>query len=87
MKNLLCLCLLGLSFNAFAANTDNSKNGRPEVSAEMKAAFEACKTTGKPGDTAFESCMTSKGFTKPSGMPGGHGDHGMPPSNEQNTDN
>lgn len=41
----------------------------PQVSAEMKAAFEACKSQGRPGDTAFDSCMSSKGFKRPDGAP------------------
>ncbi|MGR6806342.1 hypothetical protein ACU6VI_08620 [Sphaerotilus natans] len=43
----------------------------PQASAEMKAAFEACKAQGKPGDSAFESCMSSKGFKRPEGKPPG----------------
>jgi len=41
----------------------------PPMSAELKAAFEACKAQGKPGDAAFETCMASKGFKKPEGKP------------------
>jgi hypothetical protein len=42
---------------------------RPPISAEMKAAFEACQAQGRPGDAAFEACMTAKGFKKPEGAP------------------
>ncbi|BEU98022.1 hypothetical protein ACDW_37270 [Acidovorax sp. DW039] len=42
---------------------------RPPISAEMKAAFEACMSQGKPGDAAFDACMTAKGFKKPEGQP------------------
>lgn len=44
----------------------------PERSEEMKAAMEACKASvttadenGRPDRTAFEACMTEKGFTRP----------------------
>lgn len=51
--------------------------GPPPMSAEMKAAFDACKAQGKPGDTAFDNCMTSKGFKRPEG-----GGHRPPPPNQ-----
>ena len=40
---------------------------RPPMSADLKAAFEACHAQGHPGDSAFEACMASKGFKKPEG--------------------
>ena len=84
-KIVLLMSFLTMSAFAQTANTTNSPQGskgdRPPISAEMKAAFEACKSSGKPGDTAFDSCMSSKGFTKPTGAPpqGGHPhDHEKP---------
>lgn len=69
--------MLLLSSLAFA---ESRGGGHPEPSSEMKAAFEACKSSGKPGDTAFDSCMESKGFKKPQGGgPGG----GRPGQDEQ----
>ena len=53
-----------------ASSSDSASDSRPNpppMSAEMKAAFEACKSKGRPGETAFDECMTSKGFTKPQG--------------------
>jgi hypothetical protein len=44
---------------------------------EMKAAFEACKSQGKPGEAAFDACMTARGFKKPEGQHGGG--HRPPP--------
>lgn len=44
---------------------------RPQMSEEMKAAFEACKAsvateeTGRPDRAAFNACMTEKGFSRP----------------------
>lgn len=56
----------------WAASSDAPPDGGPQggppaMSAEFKAAFDACTSQGKPGDSAFESCMTSKGFKKPEG--------------------
>jgi hypothetical protein len=62
----LFILILGVTgINAVHA-TDG---GPPPMSAALKAAFEACQSQGKPGDAAFEACMSSKGFTKPSGNP------------------
>lgn len=74
----IALLLSVLSVSAFAqtANQQQLKGDRPQISAEMKAAFEACKASGKPGDTAFDTCMESKGFKKPADS-----GHGQPPTN------
>lgn len=67
MKN-FALLLSVLSISAFAQTGNTNQQGpqghgnRSEMSTEMKAAFEACKSSGKPGETAFDSCMESKGF-------------------------
>jgi hypothetical protein len=50
-----------------ASGVGGPSGNPPQLSAELKAAFEACKSQGKPGDSAFEACMTSKGFKRPSG--------------------
>lgn len=74
-KIVLLMSVLTMSAFAQTANQPQGPKGdRPAISAEMKAAFEACKASGKPGDTAFDTCMSSKGFTKPTGTPpqGGH---------------
>jgi hypothetical protein len=48
---------------------------------ELKAALEECAASvdsgsdGRPDHSAMESCMSAKGFTRPSGPPG-HGPHG-----------
>lgn len=66
------LVTLGTSAWAQATGTPPSGEGQgnpPPMSAELKAAFEACKAQGKPGDAAFETCMASKGFKKPEGKP------------------
>lgn len=71
----ITLLLSVLSMSAFAQTANQPPKGdRPPISAEMKAAFEACKTNGKPGDATFDSCMESKGFKKPTG-------HGHQPRN------
>lgn len=67
----VAVCSAGLWCSMVWAQSSNGAppkpNDMPPVSAEMKAAFEACKSQGKPGDTAFDACMTSKGFKKPEG--------------------
>lgn len=65
MKNLIFVlaCVSYFSVPALA------QNQRPKGPAGLEAAMEACKSQGQPGDSAFEACMTSKGFKKPSGPP------------------
>lgn len=79
MKKLILVLFTFLAFSATAADSTSSDSNQqsqpsspPPMSADMKAAFDACKAQGKPGDTAFDSCMSSKGFKKPEGGPG-HG--------------
>lgn len=77
-KIVLLMSVLTMSAFAQTGNQQQEPKGpkgdRPAISAEMKAAFESCKSSGKPGDASFDSCMESKGFKKPSGNPpqGGH---------------
>lgn len=52
-----------------SAPSGDGRPAPPPMSAEMKAAFEACKSKGRPGETAFDDCMTSKGFKKPTDGP------------------
>jgi hypothetical protein len=53
---------------------------------ELEAALEACASSleadsdGRPDMSAMESCMSAKGFSRPSGPPG-HGEHGSRPGN------
>jgi len=69
---LLCCSLLLASASWAETPSGNMPSGNPpQVSAEMKAAFEACKSQGRPGDSAFESCMSGKGFKRPEGKPPG----------------
>ncbi|GAB4060144.1 hypothetical protein [Uliginosibacterium sediminicola] len=71
-KLLLSLCglLCSVSWAASSSSASNpGPGGQPPLSAELKAAFDACKPQGKPGDAAFEACMSSKGFKKPEGAP------------------
>ena len=64
------LSLTLLASGAWAQPAGGPPGGdRPPMSAELKAAFEACQAQGKPGDAAFEACMTAKGFKKPEGAP------------------
>jgi len=62
--------LIMLVLGAAAIHAAHSaEGGPPPMNAALKAAFDACQSQGKPGDAAFEACMSSKGFTKPSGNP------------------
>ena len=55
--------------------------------AEIEAALEACMSSlesgsgGRPDHSAMDSCMSAKGYSKPSGPPGGMqgGERGSPP--------
>jgi hypothetical protein len=67
---------------AIAENTD-SNSSMPDR-AELEAALEECfssleaENNGRPDHSAMESCMSAKGFSKPSGR-GPGGGHGNPP--------
>lgn len=68
MALLAALCAtLAHAESKSGSSSGDDRGAPPAASAEMKAAFEACKSKGKPGDQAFEDCMTSKGFKKPEG--------------------
>lgn len=83
MKKLVLL-LSVLSMSALAqmgnGNPPPPRGNHPPPSAEMKVAFEACKELGRPGETAFDNCMQSKGFKKPEGHQHGERPMGPPPS-------
>jgi hypothetical protein len=58
----------------------NGDMGMPDR-AEIESALEACMSSleadsnGRPDPSAMDSCMSAKGFSKPSGPPGGMGGH------------
>ncbi|WP_394792245.1 hypothetical protein [Rhodoferax sp.] len=80
-KPFLFLALSAALVGAYAAS-DAPPSGGPGKNPELDAALQACAasvakgTDGRPDRTAMDACMTAKGFTKPSGPPGG-----KPPSN------
>lgn len=74
MKSVLPLLLFLATATAMAADQGSRTPPKPprEMSAEMKAAFESCKESGKPGEAEFDSCMAELGFARPTGAaPGG----------------
>ncbi|QFI53651.1 hypothetical protein [Aeromonas simiae] len=77
MKIALPLLMSLCAFGAVAAEATRPTppDDLPQISAEMKAAFNACKESGRPGGEDFDSCMASKGFAKPEGR-------GEPPADE-----
>lgn len=92
--------LIGLSlclFSSLSSASESVQQGRPhgEKNAQLEAAMKECATTsgkdssGRPDRQAFETCMSSKGFKKPEGMPPGkpgqNGEHqgAMPQPGQQ----
>lgn len=74
MKIVLPLLLSLVTCAAMAADQGSRTPPTPphEMSAEMKAAFESCEESGKPGAVAFDGCMAELGFARPMGAaPGG----------------
>lgn len=74
MKIVLPLLLSLVTCAAMAADQGSRTPPKPphEMSAEMKAAFESCKESGKPGEVEFDGCMAELGFARPTGAaPGG----------------
>ena len=71
MKKIVLLMSV-LTMSAFAQTGNQQQEPKVErstISVDMKAAFESCKSSGKPGDASFDSCMESKGFKKIAGNP------------------
>ncbi|WP_429110663.1 hypothetical protein [Aeromonas media] len=74
MKIVLPLLLSLVTCAAMAADQGSRTPPKPphEMSAEMKAAFESCEESGKPGEVEFDGCMAELGFARPTGAaPGG----------------
>jgi hypothetical protein len=73
-----------LSGQVFAETPDT--NSTMPDRAELEAALEACAasidtdSSGRPDHAAMDSCMSAKGFSKPSAPPG-HGNHRGGPGN------
>jgi hypothetical protein len=71
----------GLVIMQAAADAPNENNSMPDR-AELEAALDECASSvgldsnGRPDHSAMDSCMSAKGFSKPSGGPPGHGAHG-----------
>jgi len=69
MKIVLPLLLSLVTCTAMAADQGSRTPPKPprEMSAEMKAAFESCKESGKPGEDELDSCLAELGFARPGG--------------------
>jgi hypothetical protein len=77
----LSAVVLGASIVSFQANAEMPDR------AELEAALDECASSlgvddnGRPDVSAMDSCMSAKGYSRPSGPPG-HGEaggHGHPP--------
>lgn len=68
IKSILTVFAFLISLTPANAQQGNPPSDGPDGLSE---AMEACKSEGKPGDSAFDSCMSSKGFEKPQGGPQG----------------
>jgi hypothetical protein len=77
------LLVLALSATLFA-NQTVAENTMPDK-AELEAALEECfssleaENNGRPDHSAMDSCMSAKGFSKPSGRGPGNGQGNPPP--------
>ncbi|MFZ2160900.1 MAG: hypothetical protein WAW02_01665 [Sideroxyarcus sp.] len=88
MKRLLYLsamvCCLALGSALAESSSSDTSTTMPDK-AELEAALSACASSagndskGQPDMQAMDSCMTKKGFTRPSGPPPGQG-RNPPPS-------
>lgn len=93
-KLLLAGFLSVMSFTTFASTGTSSQmgqgqqGGQPPHNAQIEQALKECAdsvakdSSGKPDRTAFDSCMSAKGFQKPQGpRPGSGGQgQGQPPA-------
>lgn len=59
---------------------DAGKQAKPALNGAIKAAFDECKALGRPGESAFTTCMESKGFKKPEKRQDGEHGHRVMPS-------
>ncbi|MES9992402.1 MAG: hypothetical protein ABW098_10645 [Candidatus Thiodiazotropha sp.] len=78
-RQLLIALGLTLASTQLYAETPDSNTTMPDR-AELEAALKECAasidtdSSGRPDHSAMDSCMTAKGFSKPSAPPG----HGGP---------
>lgn len=88
MKKLLILSglLCGLNVGAQAEPSRPANASAAGSNAALEAALQSCvaqvkrDSSGRLDRTAFDACMSTKGFEKPSGPPpGGKGGRGAPP--------
>lgn len=80
-KHALCAIVCCLSITgAFAAS---SSTNTPPDKAALEAAIKSCASSaakdanGQPDMKATDTCMSGKGYTKPSGPPPGQGGNGQ----------
>lgn len=86
MKILSSVCVLACCLTTGNALAETSSSTVPDKTA-LKAALTACSSSvsadssGRPDVKLMESCMTAKGFSRPSGSPP-DGSQGNPPSSK-----
>ena len=80
---LLACCLVSAGASAAGSDTNNARPDR----AALEAALQSCASSlssdsnGRPDPQAMDSCMSAKGFSRPSGPPPGRG-----PGRDNNSD-
>ena len=91
MKKTSILGAMTLILSSGLAFADSSSNNAPPDKAELEAALKECSASSNGDQDAMDSCMTNKGFTKPSGPPpdGQNGDAppGPPPDDSGSSSN
>lgn len=76
--------MFALSFASVPAVAESIPSGSPPDRAALEAALRACEaslskeTDGRPNPQAMDSCMSAKGFIRPTGGP--QMERGAPPS-------
>jgi hypothetical protein len=80
----LGLMLSVMQLSAAGPDGDNRMPDRAEIEAALEECFSSLQSdsNGRPDHSAIDSCMSEKGYSKPSAPPGGMrgGERGSPPS-------
>lgn len=91
--SLVCGVAFADTSSSSSSSQNTSSSGASGGNAALEAALSSCASSvakdakGGPDRTAFDACMSAKGFTKPSGPPPGSsqngGHNGPPPAQSQ----
>jgi hypothetical protein len=84
LTSILGLILTVSQVSAAGPDRDDQMPDRAEIEAALEECFSSLQSdsNGRPDHSAIDSCMSEKGYSKPSGPPGGMrgGERGAPPS-------